>query len=44
MLPIGTDAPQKTRPTVNYVIIGLNVACYLLLDVIEPHRATSAPT
>lgn len=34
ILPIGTDAPQKNRPTVNYTLIGLNAAFFLLFNIL----------
>ncbi len=34
LLPIGTDAPRKQRPTVNYALIAINCAVFLLLDVL----------
>jgi len=34
LIPIGTDAPLKRRPVVNYAIIAINVAAYLLFNVL----------
>ena len=34
LIPIGTDAPLRRRPVVNYAIIAINVAAYLLFNVL----------
>lgn len=34
LLPIGTDAPLKTKPTVNYVLIAVNVAFFGLFNLL----------
>ncbi len=36
LLPIRTDRPPRHRPTVNYVLIGLNVAIFLALEFAVP--------
>lgn len=34
LLPIGTDAPLKRTPIVNYVLIGLNAICFVLFNLL----------
>jgi len=34
LLPIGTDAPLKRRPTMNYVIVAVNVLFYLIFNTL----------
>ena len=34
LLPIGTDAPLQNKPTVNYVLIALNIGIFGLLNIL----------
>lgn len=34
ILPIGTDAPQRRRPTVNYALIAVNALAYVVFNIL----------